>query len=61
MTIVQAVTKRAPWIAAAALAGALVFVAVQVVGGFPQHIAEFMGAQIVLRGGYPESLQGVLG
>lgn len=59
--MVQAVTKRAPWIVAAALTGALVFVGAQVVGGFPQHIAEFMGAQIVRQGGYPESFQGVIG
>ncbi len=53
--------QRIPWIAAAAAVGALVFVGVQVAAGSPQHLAEFMGRQIVRRGGYPESLQGIIG
>lgn len=52
---------KIPWIAAAGLVGGGAFVTAQIVAGFPSHIAEFMGAQIVRRGGYSESLAGVLG
>lgn len=61
MTMVREVVGRVGWIVAASAAGALVFVAVQLAAGFPQHIAEFMGAQIVRQGGYSESLRGVIG
>ncbi len=53
--------RRIPWIAAAGLVGGGAFVTAQVVAGFPSHIAEFMGTQIVRRGGYSESLAGILG
>ena len=61
MKQIRRITERMPWIAAAAALGALVFVGVQVVTGSPQHIAEFIGGQIVRQGGYSESLQGVIG
>ncbi len=61
MKHIRRIVKRTPWIAAAAALGALVFVGVQVVTGSPQHLAEFMGSQIVRRGGYPESLEGIIG
>lgn len=61
MKQIRRIVERTPWIAAAAALGALVFVGVQVVTGSPQHLAEFMGSQIVGRGGYPESLQGIIG
>jgi hypothetical protein len=50
-----------PWVVLAGAVGAIVFVAIQTLAGSPQHIAEFMGAQIVRRGGYSESLAGVIG
>lgn len=33
----------------------------QLLGGFPTHIADFIGSRIVSRGGYSESLQGIIG
>lgn len=50
-----------PWVPLAALAGAIFFVVVQKATGFPAHIAEFMGGQIVRQGGYDPSLAGVIG
>ncbi len=61
MKQIRRIAQRIPWIAAAAALGALVFVGVQVVTGSPQHIAEFIGGQIVRQGGYPESFQGIIG
>ncbi len=48
--------RRAPWIAAGGVVGAFAFVLAQRLEGFNTHIAEFMGAQIVQRGGYSTSL-----
>lgn len=45
----------------AAVLGALVFAAAQVVRGYPMHIAEFVGGEIVRRGGYPQAAAGVMG
>ena len=50
------IKKRLPWIAAAAALGGIGFLVGQVLGGFPVHIAKFMGSQIVRQGGYNESL-----
>jgi len=61
MDYTKAIWKRLLWTLAAALVGAGAFVLAQVLGGFPTHIADFMGGQIVSRGGYSESLQGVIG
>jgi hypothetical protein len=61
MDYARTLWSRSPWILAAALVGAGAFVLAQVLGGFPTHIADFMGAQVVSRGGYSESLQGVIG
>ncbi len=61
MKQIRRIAQRMPWIVAAAALGALVFVGVQVVAGSPQHVADFMGTQIVRQGGYPESLQGIIG
>jgi len=47
--------------AVSALLGAIVFVVVQRMGGMPQNIAEFIGAQVVKQGGYPQGLRGVIG
>ena len=55
------IKKRLPWIAAAAALGGIGFLVGQVLGGFPVHIAKFMGSQIVRQGGYNESLAGIIG
>ena len=53
--------RRIPWIAAAGIVGAIVFLVAQVLAGFPATIAQFIGRQIVRNGGYSESLAGVIG
>ncbi|MEN8145041.1 MAG: hypothetical protein ABFS14_08840 [Gemmatimonadota bacterium] len=45
----------------AGVAGAIVFVLAQVIAGYPQHIAEFMGGQLTSRGPLPESMALVFG
>lgn len=54
-------TSVAPWIVLAGLVGGIAFTTAQVLEGFPQHIAGFMGSQIIQRGGYSTSLQGLIG
>ena len=49
------------WPALAALFGAATFITVQHVTGSAQDITQFIGAQIVRRGGYAASLSGVIG
>ena len=49
------------WIIAAGIAGGIVFIVAQHLEGFQTDIAEFMGAEIARRGGYEESLAGVVG
>jgi len=51
----------APGVAKAAVAGAIAFAVAQKLAGFPMTIPEFMGGQIVGRGGYPEALAPVIG
>ncbi len=45
----------------AATLGALVFVSAQAFKGYPMHIADYIGAQIVGQGGYPEAAAGPIG
>ena len=47
----QNLTKQLPWIVAAGLIGAAVFAGAQELAGFQNNIAEFMGREIVRRGG----------
>ncbi len=54
-------TRTLPWIALAGVTGALAFALAQKLAGFPQTIPEFMGSQIVTRGGYNPSLTGLIG
>lgn len=49
------------WVVASALVGALGFVAAQHLAGFPMNIAQFMGGEIVRRGGYSPGLAGLAG
>ena len=55
------VTKQLLWIPVAGIVGAIGFVVAQRLEGSPMHIANFLGAQIVQRGGYSESLADVIG
>ncbi len=45
----------------AATLGAIVFVFAQALNGYPMHIADYVGAQIVRQGGYPEGAAGLIG
>jgi len=45
----------------AATLGAIVFVSAQALKGYPMHIADYIGAQIVSQGGYPEAAAGLIG
>ncbi len=60
-TLARAVATRAPWVVASALLGALVFIVAQHIAGSPLDIAQFMGRQIVRRGGYSAGLALPLG
>ncbi len=60
-SIKQNLTKQLPWIAAAGLVGAAVFAGAQELAGFSTNIAEFMGREIVRRGGYDPSLATPIG
>lgn len=55
------ILKQIPWMIVAAVVGAIVFVVVQKQAGFPQHIGQFIGEQIVQRGGYSPVLKEVFG
>lgn len=52
---------RAPWVLAAGITGALAFALGQKIAGMSPTIPEFMGAQIVARGGYAKGLAGPIG
>ena len=49
------------WIGVAGAVGSIAFVVAQRLEGSSMHIANFMGAQIVQRGGYSASLAGPIG
>jgi hypothetical protein len=51
----------APWVVASALLGAFLFIVAQYVVGSPLNIAQFMGREIVRRGGYSPGLALVFG
>ncbi|MFQ5746203.1 MAG: hypothetical protein ACE5HF_03160 [Gemmatimonadota bacterium] len=53
--------SRAPWVITAGLGGALIFAVAQKVAGYSPTIPEFMGSQIVARGGYSQGLSGLIG
>jgi hypothetical protein len=57
----KAVLGNAPWVLASALVGAIAFVTVQKLAGFPMNIAQFMGREIVRQGGYSPGLAGLVG
>jgi hypothetical protein len=57
----RAVVTTAPWVLASALVGALVFIVAQHVVGSPLDIAQFMGREIVRRGGYAPGLSLLFG
>ncbi len=50
-----------PWVLAAALLGAVAFVVGQSLAGLPMNIAQFIGGEIVRRGGYSPGLAGPIG
>ncbi len=50
-----------PRVLVAAVLGAVAFVTAQRLKGYPVHIAEFVGDQIVAGGGYPEATAGFWG
>ncbi len=60
-SVKQNLTKQLPWIVAAGLIGAAVFAGAQELAGFQNNIAEFMGREIVRRGGYDASLAAPIG
>ena len=55
------ILRQIPWIILAAAVGAVVFVVVQKQAGFPVHIGQYIGQQVVQQGGYKESLKEVIG
>lgn len=55
------IRRYLPWVVLAALVGGVTFILAQRLEGFPQHIAAFMGGQIVSQGGYPGWMAGPLG
>lgn len=55
------VWRSALWVLASAVVGAAAFIVGQGIAGFPMNIAEFIGAEIVQRGGYSAWLAGPIG
>jgi hypothetical protein len=55
------IRRNAPWILLSTLVGAVIFVAAQHLAGYPAHIAQYMGREIVRRGGYSPGLAGLIG
>lgn len=60
-TLASTLKSLMPGIVAAAVLGAVAFVVAQKLAGFPQTIRQFMGTSIVSKGGYPESMAGIIG